>query len=124
MASTPLFEAASSSRTSSDVPLAMARHELHDPHGSPASGRVQLRALARARAAEVFPRSEERRVGQSVDLGGTGVQTCALPISLAMARHELHDPHGSPASGRVQLRALARARAAEVFPVPRGPLNR
>src|SRR5476649_1455734 len=25
-------------------------------------------------------RSEERRVGKSVDLGGTGVQTCALPI--------------------------------------------
>src|SRR5476649_1221169 len=28
----------------------------------------------------MMPRSEERRVGKSVDLGVTGVQTCALPI--------------------------------------------
>jgi hypothetical protein len=40
------------------------------------------------------------------------------------ATHEEHAPHGSPPSRLVQLRALARMRAVEVLPVPRGPLNR
>ena len=33
-------------------------------------------------------------------------------------------PHGSPSTGASQLRTLARMRADEVLPVPRGPLNR
>ena len=33
-------------------------------------------------------------------------------------------PQGSPSSGVSQLSALARMRAVEVLPVPRGPLNR
>ena len=33
-------------------------------------------------------------------------------------------PHGSPSWGFAQLRTLARMRAVEVLPVPRGPLNR
>jgi hypothetical protein len=33
-------------------------------------------------------------------------------------------PQGSPALGASQLRTLARMRAVDVFPVPRGPLNR
>ena len=33
-------------------------------------------------------------------------------------------PHGSPPLGFSQLRTLARIRAVEVFPVPRGPLKR
>ena len=38
-----------------------------------------------------------------------------------MAMHDSQWPHGSPSPGSVQLRALARMRAIEVLPVPRGP---
>jgi hypothetical protein len=37
---------------------------------------------------------------------------------------ESQTPHGSPFLRFVQLRALARMRAVDVLPVPRGPLNR
>ena len=55
MASTPLFEAASSSWTSSDVPLAISTQEAQTPHGSPSRRSVQLRALASTRAVVVLP---------------------------------------------------------------------
>jgi hypothetical protein len=40
------------------------------------------------------------------------------------ARHASQAPHGSPSWGAWQLVAMARMRAAEVLPVPRGPLKR
>ena len=55
MASTPLFDAASSSCTSKLVPASMATHEAHTPQGSPSTGFSQLRTLARMRAVEVLP---------------------------------------------------------------------
>ena len=55
MASTPLLEAASSSWTSSEVPLAISTQEEHTPQGSPSRRSVQLRALAKMRAVEVLP---------------------------------------------------------------------
>jgi hypothetical protein len=42
----------------------------------------------------------------------------------AISVHDVQRPQGSPSSGAAQLRALARMRAVEVFPVPRGPLKR
>ena len=41
-----------------------------------------------------------------------------------METHDSHVPHGSPPVRSAQLSALARMRAVDVFPVPRGPLNR
>ena len=38
--------------------------------------------------------------------------------------HDAQVPQGSPSTGAAQLRALAKIRADEVFPVPRGPLKR
>ena len=38
--------------------------------------------------------------------------------------HDVQTPHGSPSTGAAQLSALAKMRADDVFPVPRGPLNR
>ena len=63
MASTPLLDAASSSCTSKEAPLAMSKHESHVPHGSPSTGLVQFNAFARIRAVEVFPvpRGPEKR---------------------------------------------------------------
>ena len=55
MASTPLFEAASSSCTSSELPWVISVHEVQVPHGSPSTGASQLSALARIRADEVLP---------------------------------------------------------------------
>ena len=55
MASTPLLEAASSSWTSSEVPLVISTHDVHTPQGSPSTGWAQLSALARIRAVEVLP---------------------------------------------------------------------
>ena len=45
-----------------------------------------------------------------------------LPWVISM--HEVQTPHGSPSTAASQLSALARMRAEDVFPVPRGPLNR
>ncbi len=63
MASTPLFEAASSSWTSNEAPRVMSTHESQTPHGSPSTGLVQFRALARILAVEVLPvpRGPEKR---------------------------------------------------------------
>ena len=55
MASTPLFDAASSSWTSSDVPRAISTQDEQTPHGSPSWGSAQLSARARMRAVDVFP---------------------------------------------------------------------
>ena len=55
MASTPLLEAASSSWTSSEVPLAISTQEVQTPQGSPSCRSVQLSALARIRAVDVLP---------------------------------------------------------------------
>ena len=41
-----------------------------------------------------------------------------------MAKQLAQVPSGSPSTTCSQLRALARMRAVEVLPVPRGPLNR
>src|SRR5580704_4691409 len=38
--------------------------------------------------------------------------------------HDVHVPQGSPSTGDSQLSALARMRAEDVLPVPRGPLKR
>ena len=45
-----------------------------------------------------------------------------LPWVISM--HEVHVPQGSPSTGASQLSALARMRAEDVLPVPRGPLKR
>ena len=55
MASTPLFDAASSSCTLSDVPAVVSTHDAHWPHGSPSTGASQLSALAKIRADDVLP---------------------------------------------------------------------
>ena len=55
IASTPLFDAASSSCTSKDEPAAISVHDPHTPHGSPSSGAAQLSAFARIRADDVLP---------------------------------------------------------------------
>ena len=41
-----------------------------------------------------------------------------------ISTHEVQMPHGSPSTGASQLSALARMRADDVLPVPRGPLKR
>jgi hypothetical protein len=41
-----------------------------------------------------------------------------------MAVHDAQVPSGSPPTGASQLSAMANMRAVEVFPVPRGPLNK
>ena len=41
-----------------------------------------------------------------------------------MSTQDWHVPSGSPSTGWAQLRAMARIRAVDVLPVPRGPLNR
>ena len=45
-------------------------------------------------------------------------------VPASTARQEGQWPHGSPSSGAAQLSTLARMRADDVLPVPRGPLNR
>ena len=55
MASTPLFDAASSSCTLSELPCVISMHEVQVPQGSPSTGASQLSALARMRAEDVFP---------------------------------------------------------------------
>ena len=42
-------------------------------------------------------------------------------VPRAISTHDAHAPQGSPSSGAAQLSALARIRAVEVLPVPRGP---
>jgi len=44
-------------------------------------------------------------------------------VPRSIDRHDSHSQHGSPWSGFMQLSTLARMRAAEVLPVPRGPEN-
>ncbi len=55
IASTPLVDAASSSVTSSEVPLVISMQLWHVPQGSPPAGRSQLSAFARILADEVLP---------------------------------------------------------------------
>ncbi len=55
MSSTPLWEAASISMTSSDVAPAIDRHESQTPHGSIVGPRSQFRHAARIFAMLVFP---------------------------------------------------------------------
>ena len=55
IASTPLFDAASSSWTSKEAPRATCTHDSHVPQGSPSSWLAQLRTLARMRAVDVLP---------------------------------------------------------------------
>ena len=45
-------------------------------------------------------------------------------VPWVISTQEVHTPQGSPSTGAAQLSALARIRAVEVFPVPRGPLKR
>ena len=45
-----------------------------------------------------------------------------LPWVISM--HDVQTPQGSPSTGASQLSALARMRAEDVLPVPRGPLKR
>src|SRR5262249_6713218 len=53
--STPVFEAASISSTSTDVEVAISRQEAHSPQGSTVGPFMQLRALATIRAVVVLP---------------------------------------------------------------------
>ena len=55
MASTPLFEAASSSCTFMELPRVISRHDVHTPQGSPSTGASQFKALAKMRADDVLP---------------------------------------------------------------------
>jgi hypothetical protein len=55
MSSTRLFDAASSSTTSSARPSRIASHEGQASHGSPSATFGQLIALARIRARDVLP---------------------------------------------------------------------
>ena len=55
MSSTRLFEAASISATSSEVPSRIATHAAQRSHGSPSRRSVQLSALATIRASDVLP---------------------------------------------------------------------
>ena len=63
MASTPLFDAASSSMLENDEPFVTDTHDSHTEHGSPSSSFSQLSALARMRAVDVLPvpRGPEKR---------------------------------------------------------------
>ncbi len=45
-------------------------------------------------------------------------------VPFAISRQETQTPQGSPSRRSAQFSALARIRAVEVLPVPRGPLNR
>ncbi len=45
-------------------------------------------------------------------------------VPCSTATHDSQTPHGSPSIGFSQLSTLARMRADEVLPVPRGPLKR
>ena len=53
--STWVFEAASNSRTLSELPEAISRHMSHTPHGLVVGAFTQLSALAKMRAVEVLP---------------------------------------------------------------------
>jgi hypothetical protein len=53
--STPLFEAASISTTSTDRPSAISTHGAQTPHGSAVGPLTQLSAFATSRAEVVFP---------------------------------------------------------------------
>jgi hypothetical protein len=57
-----------------------------------------------------------------LEAASSSVTSSEVPAS--MDWQEAQVPSGSPSSGDSQLRALARMRAVDVFPVPRGPLNR
>jgi len=61
MSSTPLLDAASSSVTSSDVPLVIATQLAQTLQASPSSGFSQLSAFARIRAVVVFPSARTRK---------------------------------------------------------------
>ena len=51
------------------------------------------------------------------------IKSISLPSPISL--HNSHDPHGSKPSFRlVQFSALAKSLAVEVFPVPRGPVNK
>src|SRR5476649_2092014 len=77
--------------------------------GSQRSGDAHVRAaLTALLAGDQSLRSEERRVGKSVDLGVTGVQTCALPI-LPYLRRYARALTGSQRSGDAHVRAALTA---------------
>jgi hypothetical protein len=50
--------------------------------------------------------------------------TTSIDRPASTDRHDSHVQSGSPSTGDSQFRALARMRADDVLPVPRGPLNR
>src|SRR5262245_39897204 len=52
------------------------------------------------------------------------ISTTSREVPFAMVTHRLHVRSGSGVGPVTQLRPLARMRASEVFPVPRGPANR
>ena len=77
------------------------------------------------------------RPGLPIDARSMSSRMLSTPLLLAasssstsklaprsMARHESHSQHGSPSFGLAQLSTLAKMRAAEVLPVPRGPENK
>ena len=51
--------------------------------------------------------------------------SCTLrELPWVISTHDVQTPQGSPSTGASQLSALARMRAEDVLPVPRGPLKR
>ena len=55
MSSTLLFDAASNSWRSNELPASIAKQESQTQHGSPSSGSSQLSTFAKIRAAVVLP---------------------------------------------------------------------
>ena len=86
ISSTPLFDAASTSMTSSDVPSAIATQLSHSPHGSPSAPRlVQFSALARMRAVVVLPvpRGPEKRYAWPTRPSRTALRSAVRDVLLA-----------------------------------------
>ena len=85
------------------------------------SSRMYMRVRPGLASAVVAMRSRMSSM-RRLDAASSSVTSNELPASTAT--HESHTPQGSPSAGFVQLRTLARMRAVEVLPVPRGPLKR
>ena len=54
-------------------------------------------------------------------LEAASISCTSSEVPWAISVHDVHIPHGSPSAGAAQLSALARIRAEDVLPVPRGP---
>ena len=69
-------------------------------------------------------RSIRSRMASTPLLDAASSSNTSKLVPASIARQESHSQHGSPSWRFSQLRTLARMRAVEVLPVPRGPENR